>query len=753
MFQPGTLIDNRYRVERLLGQGGMSNIYVCQDTRLGGTQHAVKEMTARYSNPEEQAAALNHFHREANLLARLRHPSLPTVTDYFQFQGRYYLVMEYVKGEDLGRMLARVGGPLPERQVAEWGSEIATVLYYLHCQKPDPIIFRDVKPSNIMIDGSKVKLIDFGIARHFNPSKKGDTMRIGSPGYAPPEQYSGQSDPRSDIYALGVTLHQALTGRDPTQTQTPFQLPPVRSLNPQVSEGMARILNRATQMLPENRYQDMLEMKRDLRGVVSAHRGGTTVVHGPGPAVAPSQGSGTSPAAGPAPGPGTGPVASPAPAPSPRAGLPSLTPPSPAPAAPKARDRSGWSWSRAAAVLMILIGIGIGARVLGGSDALTRLRGLLESFAGARPPATEVGSRLYLEGAPLGQALDALGEKLARAPQDAEAWIYWNNALAGLHSDEQITLGILIPRQDGEDSLLRGIALAQRSLNGRGGIQTRPVVLVLERPEPREAEEALRRLSAGRSGRRTPGDRESLGQGVQGVLVLGDAEALPGTPSASVPTFTVPSKPREGEGLLAHPGQQGLAQALVHLAQGRPLVVLDPSLEQALKPHKVEVRRLSHGPDGELAAQVQEVPKALFALPTPGPEFREATLQALLKAGAEIVLLADSRQVLPEIPAPFRGRVHALVALSEFHPWPEGAAVSRLFPATFGTGTSGIDPGAARAGDALQWLAGTVLGEGPEFRGATLAADRSGRVRPAPRQLFEAGPEGWVFRRSLEGKD
>ena len=100
MFQPGTLIDNRYRVERLLGRGGMSNIYVCQDTRLGGTQHAVKEMTARYSNPEEQAAALNHFHREANLLARLSHPSLPTVSDYFQFQGRYYLVMEYVKGED-----------------------------------------------------------------------------------------------------------------------------------------------------------------------------------------------------------------------------------------------------------------------------------------------------------------------------------------------------------------------------------------------------------------------------------------------------------------------------------------------------------------------------------------------------------------------------------------------------------------------------------------------------------------------------
>ncbi|MGI5844822.1 MAG: serine/threonine protein kinase [Candidatus Xenobium sp.] len=383
MFQPGTLIDNRYRVERLLGRGGMSNIYVCQDTRLGGTQHAVKEMTARYSNPEEQAAALNHFHREANLLARLSHPSLPTVSDYFQFQGRYYLVMEYVKGEDLGRILSRVAGPLPERQVAEWGVEIATVLYYLHCQKPDAIIFRDVKPSNIMIDGAKVKLIDFGIARHFNPSKKGDTMRIGSPGYAPPEQYSGQTDPRSDIYALGVTLHQALTGRDPTQTQTPFQLPPVRSLNPQVSEEMAWIIGRATQMLPENRYQDMLEMKRDLKGVVDAHRGGTTVVHSPGPT--PGASPGPQPAAGSAAPATTGPVASP--------GLPKLPPPNPTPAAgppptpttPPQSGRPGWSCSRMVALLLILAGFGFGFRVLGTPENLARLRNLASLWPGTPP--------------------------------------------------------------------------------------------------------------------------------------------------------------------------------------------------------------------------------------------------------------------------------------------------------------------------------------------------------------------------------
>ena len=210
MLQPGTMIGSRYQVVRLLGQGGMSNIYLCQHAQLQGKKYVVKEMTARYSNPEEQATALKYFEREAQLLARLRHPNLPEVFDYFSFQGRYYLVMEYIEGEDMGRLLTRVSGPLPERQVTEWATQIATVLYYLHCQKPEPIIFRDVKPSNLMISGASVKLIDFGIARHFNPNKKGDTMRIGSPGYAPPEQYSGQTDPRSDIYALGVTLHAAL---------------------------------------------------------------------------------------------------------------------------------------------------------------------------------------------------------------------------------------------------------------------------------------------------------------------------------------------------------------------------------------------------------------------------------------------------------------------------------------------------------------------------------------------------------------
>jgi len=749
LFQPGTLIDNRYRVERLLGQCGMSNIYVCQDTRLGGTQHAVKEMTARYSNPEEQAAALNHFHREANLLARLRHPSLPTVTDYFQFQGRYYLVMEYVKGEDLGRMLSRVAGPLPERQVAEWGAEIATVLYYLHCQKPDAIIFRDVKPSNIMIDGSKVKLIDFGIARHFNPSKKGDTMRIGSPGYAPPEQYSGQTDPRSDIYALGVTLHQALTGRDPTQTQTPFQLPPARSLNPQVSEEMARIIGRATQMLPENRYQDMLEMKRDLKGVVATHRGGTTVVHGPGPnpgpPLSPSLADGSTVPA------GTSPLASPGPPRLPSPGpLPAVRPtPSPARATSTARRLSGWSWSRVAAVLMILAGFGLGARVLGSAENLARLRGLAAWWPGTPPSATDPGTRLYLEGAPLGQALDALTKQLAVSPQDGATWIFWSNALAELHSENPVTLGVVIPKQADDESLLRGVALAQRALNGQGGIGSRPVLLVLERPEPEETGGALMRLAQGRSGRQVRREGAEPGQRVDGVLLFADPQILQGAGPQPVPTFAAPSHPRQGDGILAHPGEYGTAQALTELAKGRSLVIFDASLEQALKARKVTPRRVSRDLNGDASALVQEDPSALFAISLRGLDSQRLT--GLLKAGAEVVLLADSPRQLPEVPPEVRSRVHALLAFSEFHPWPDGASTSRLFAATFGAGPAELDPAAARACDAVRWLAGTILGEGPEYRGATLAADRTGQVRPAPHQLFEVGPNGWLFRRSLEG--
>lgn len=269
MLSPGTIIGTRYKIIRLLGQGGMSNIYICEELTSSGAPSgqvwAVKEFTATYTDPQEQEAALTNFKREAYLLGQLSHPNLPKIREYFQFQGHYYLTMEYLQGSDLGKILEQAQGPLPELKVADLGLQMTTVLYYLHCQKPTPIIFRDVKPSNIILCGDKIKLIDFGIARLFTPGKRGDTMRIGSPGYAPPEQYNGQTDLRSDIYSLGMTLHQCLTGQDPTLSPNPFVVTPVLDLNPQVSPELAAIVQKAIKLIPEERYQSMLEMKEDLR--------------------------------------------------------------------------------------------------------------------------------------------------------------------------------------------------------------------------------------------------------------------------------------------------------------------------------------------------------------------------------------------------------------------------------------------------------------------------------------------------------
>ncbi len=264
MLKPGTLIQGRYQIIKLLAQGGMSNIYLCTDARRPGITLVLKEFTALYSDPKEQAVALRYFQREAYLLNNLSHPNLPVVYDYFQFNNLSCLVMDYIEGEDMGKILERTC-PLPVMQAGDWIMQTATVLYYLHSQKPEPIIFRDIKPSNIIICKGIVKLIDFGIARCFSPVKKGDTMRIGSPGYAPPEQYNGQSDPRSDIYALGVTLHYALTGRDPSESQSPFVLPPARELNPSVPEAVETVIKKATKLIPEERYQNALDFKRDLK--------------------------------------------------------------------------------------------------------------------------------------------------------------------------------------------------------------------------------------------------------------------------------------------------------------------------------------------------------------------------------------------------------------------------------------------------------------------------------------------------------
>jgi serine/threonine-protein kinase len=206
---------------------------------------------------------MNVFLQEAQILGRLDHVNLPRVVDFFSETDRHYLVMDFIEGETLERLLGERSTPFSEADVLGWAGQLCDVLAYLHSQNP-LVIFRDLKPGNIMLarDG-RLKLIDFGIARLFKPGKSTDTHRLGTPGYAPPEQYGqGQTDARSDIYALGVTLYELLTRYDPTAQ--PFVLPKLRQLNPNVSARTEAAIERAIRADPTQRFQAVIEMRRFL---------------------------------------------------------------------------------------------------------------------------------------------------------------------------------------------------------------------------------------------------------------------------------------------------------------------------------------------------------------------------------------------------------------------------------------------------------------------------------------------------------
>jgi len=264
MLPPNAVLQGRYAILQKLGQGGFGAVYKVVDQRLAGSVWAIKEMSdAALHDPAEKAQAVAAFQQEAQLLARLVHPNIPRVTDYFAESSRHYIVMEYVPGETLEDRLVRQQMPCSEQEVRRWAEQLCDVLAYLHSQSP-PIVFRDLKPGNIMLTPQgQIKLIDFGIARLFKPGRTSDTQVIGTPGFASPEQYGrGQTDGRSDVYSLGVTLHHLLTLYDPTNA--PFQLPSVRQLQPMVSAQMEQVIARATQQNLQQRFQSVGEMKQAL---------------------------------------------------------------------------------------------------------------------------------------------------------------------------------------------------------------------------------------------------------------------------------------------------------------------------------------------------------------------------------------------------------------------------------------------------------------------------------------------------------
>jgi serine/threonine protein kinase len=277
----GTVLQNRYAIERLLGGGGMGMVYLAHDHRLANRPCAVKEMVDHFIDQQQRIEANDYFAREADTLAQLKHAAIPAITDRFDDQNRHYLVMEYVEGRNLEEEIAARGGPLPEGLIIDIARQLCDVLAYLHGSTP-PVVYRDMKPSNVMLTPKgRVVLVDFGIARLFKSARKG-TM-IGTLGFAPPEQYQGVVDPRSDIYSLGATLHYVLTGRDPEKFP-PFSFPPIRDLRPEVSTNLAGAIDHALAYQADARpasiqdFRDMLLYGKGLgesRGApgVSSHGG------------------------------------------------------------------------------------------------------------------------------------------------------------------------------------------------------------------------------------------------------------------------------------------------------------------------------------------------------------------------------------------------------------------------------------------------------------------------------------------------
>ncbi|HMO58474.1 MAG TPA: serine/threonine-protein kinase [Roseiflexaceae bacterium] len=249
----------RYYITRVIKEGGQGAVFEAIDDNE--QVYAVKQMLDRFTDSRERAEAVDRFEAEARILQRLTHPRIPRVYVSYQDEGFHYLVMDFVRGEDLEDIIQRER-LIAEAQVLTWAEQICDVLEYLHSRDP-AIIFRDMKPSNVMIEpNGSVKLIDFGIAKTFNPTRHGGTQ-IGTPGYAPPEQYQGMATPRSDVYSLGATLHHMLTGRDP-RDEPPFTFPPVYALRPNVSRRTSDTVQRALQMKPEDRFASIGELRTTL---------------------------------------------------------------------------------------------------------------------------------------------------------------------------------------------------------------------------------------------------------------------------------------------------------------------------------------------------------------------------------------------------------------------------------------------------------------------------------------------------------
>lgn len=260
MLKIGSVIDGKYKILNEIGHGGMSNVYLAINEKAN-KPWAVKEV--RKSLHRDFSLLRQSLIIETDLLKKLKHPNLPSIIDVIDSDENFLIVMDYIEGNTLERLLAEKGAQ-PQEKVAAWALQLCDVLDYLHT-RPMPIIYRDMKPSNIMLksEGSVV-LIDFGTAREFKEKNVADTVCLGTNGYAAPEQFGGmgQTDARTDIYCLGATLYHLVTGHNPSEP--PYEIYPITKWNPRLSTGLERIIQKCTQKNPEDRYQTVRELRYDL---------------------------------------------------------------------------------------------------------------------------------------------------------------------------------------------------------------------------------------------------------------------------------------------------------------------------------------------------------------------------------------------------------------------------------------------------------------------------------------------------------
>lgn len=417
-----TVVGGRYQLKSFLARGGMGAVFLCDDLRLSGQRWAIKVLMPAYRVDATMLA--DSFRREAEMLARLRHPGLPVIVDSFVEGERHYLVMEYIAGPTLSRHLEETG-LLSQPQALQWGLELAELLNYLHTQTP-PVIFRDLKPDNILVsEGNRLKLVDFGLARRFREGQKRDTQAVGSIGYSPPEQWEDrdQSDGRSDLYGWGAVMHFLLTGKPPSPTYSHQKLGQYRSdLDPRLEYSILKCLEPD----PGLRYQSTGELIRHLHKLQSG----------------PPAESAVSPRRGPA--------------------LLLLLP----------------------GLLLVLLAWAAwpGAAFTSSNEPL-QLRDILAQTA---PLKAELYKRM--NGQPLEQWIEPLKKFTHNFPLDGEAQILLGNALVAGGPHPALRLPVISSISGSEYEgmqMLTGLALAQREINGRGGVRdalhpeqpARPLVL------------------------------------------------------------------------------------------------------------------------------------------------------------------------------------------------------------------------------------------------------------------------------------